>query len=117
MNLIDASRYWDAGFCLVLLFVNLFTAIVYLYVFRKRPKAIGLLFLAATSLLFVFHNFFFLTMQLFTSFQIRFFPPSAFRLLYFIHVGIGLLSIVITIIGPLLIAKYILTDHTDGKKI
>lgn len=117
MNFLEASKYWDAGFCFLLLLVNLFTAIVYLYAFRKRPKAIGLFFLAVTASAFVFHNFIYLTMQIAAIFQVRLLPPAIFRVLYLIHAGVGILSIATAIIGPILIVKFLLAETADQKRI
>jgi hypothetical protein len=112
---ITAINLWSLFFIGACLIINLASCLLYgavwLRTHFKERYIFGLM--AISSALFVFHNAFFFILQMYPTFRILVFPGYVTRTLYVVHIILGLVSLGMFLLAPILLTRFIFSVEKD----
>ena len=115
---ITGTQIWDMFFTGILLLLNLLAFVLYSIVWIRCSFKERYIFgiMAVTAAIFVFHNAFFFTLQLYPNLHIMVFPPYINRALYVAHMILGLISIATILASTILLTRFAFMYNLKNKQ-
>lgn len=115
---VTGTQIWDMFFTGTLLAINLLAFVLYSIVWMRCSFKERYIFgiMSVTAAIFVFHNAFFFTLQLYPTFHIMVFPGYINRTLYVAHMILGFISIATMLASTLLLSRFAFKYDSQEQK-